>query len=83
MSGSLIAALRMEEHAILAELRESITFRRLEELRRLLDLYADQPPVGAELDAVLAGPPAHAPRRVSTPQPVILLHGEARSVEVA
>jgi len=77
MSGTLIAALRMEERAILAELRDSIVFRRLEELRRLLELYEAQPPVGAELDAMLAE------RRDAAPRPIIPLRKDARTAEVA
>ncbi|BDG72828.1 hypothetical protein [Roseomonas fluvialis] len=84
MDESLIAALRSEERTIVAELRGSIHFRRLEEIRQLLGLYREQPtirtseepPIGAILDAMLgehdrrrAPPPAHRPQ-------VIALHGE-------
>jgi hypothetical protein len=61
MDKSLVAALHGEEHAILAELRSSLQYRRLEEIRQLLGLYAEQPatrpaedaPIGAFLDAML------------------------------
>lgn len=79
MDGTLIAALRTEEHAIVAELRGSFAFRRLEEVRRLLDLYEEPPPVGADLDAMLAD----VPRRIAAPMGVIHLHAENRTAEVA
>ncbi|WP_198371568.1 hypothetical protein [Roseomonas rosulenta] len=61
MDATLITALRREERTILAELRGSIHYRRLEEIRRLLGLYVEQPaqrqpeeaPIGAFLDAIL------------------------------
>jgi hypothetical protein len=84
MDESLVAALHVEERAILAELRGSIQYRRLEEIQQLLGLYVEQPlvphaedaPIGAFLDAMLGD---HAPRRRhgATPQPAIIaLHGE-------
>lgn len=83
MNGTLIAALRREEQAILEELHGSRSYRRLQRLRQLLDLYDAQPPVGAALDAMLPDGRGLAAARVSASQPVILLHGEARGSEVA
>ncbi|CAH0208079.1 hypothetical protein [Roseomonas sp. CECT 9278] len=61
MDESLIAALHSEERMILAELRGSLHFRRLEEIRHLLGLYVEHQaaqagqdaPIGAVLDALL------------------------------
>lgn len=84
MDATLITALRHEEHMVLAELRGSIHYRRLEEIRQLLDLYVEQPaqpqadelPIGACLDAML-GDAGH--RRVASPgrqSEAIALHFE-------
>jgi hypothetical protein len=79
MDTSLIAKLQAEERMILDDLRGSLPFRRLEEIRRLLALYSDQPPIGAGLDALLGGHQPDHPRR-RAPQPaVIALHGERAS----
>jgi hypothetical protein len=62
MDAKLLAALHQEEHQILSELRGSLHFRRLEEIRQLLRLYDEPPPIGAALDAVLgASQPVPAP----------------------
>lgn len=53
MSSSLLASLYQEESTLLSDLRRSTQFRRLEEIQRLIALYAAEPPVGAEFDAVL------------------------------
>lgn len=83
MDQSLIVALRNEEHAILRELYESVTYQRLRQVRELLDLYDAQPPVGAALDALLAERQP-APQRPAAPAPaVIMLRGEMRGSEVA
>ena len=83
MNGTLIAALRNEEEAILDELHGSRSYRRLQRLRQLLDLYDAQPPVGAAFDAMLEDGRSLAAGRISATQSVILLHGEARGSEVA
>lgn len=84
MDESLIAALHDEERLILAQLRGSIHFRRLEEIRQLLGLYVEQPakdriddaPIGAVLDALLGdGASRRAPAALRRPE-VIALHGE-------
>jgi hypothetical protein len=54
MSSTLLASLYYEESTLLSELRASTQFRRLEEIQRLITLYAAAPPVGADLDAVLS-----------------------------
>lgn len=69
MDGTLIAALRREERALLTELHDSLNYRRLEEIRRLLVLYETQPPVGTTLDALLDAP------RAATPQVIALGQG--------
>lgn len=76
MDGTLIAALRREERALLTELHGSLNYRRLAEIRRLLALYDAQPPVGATLDALLDAPAA-------APQRVIALGQGARANEAA
>jgi predicted ATPase len=79
MDTNLIAKLHAEERVILDELRASLPFRRLEEIRSLLSLYAEQPPIGAGLDALLEAHRPPSPRR-RAPQPaVIALHGERAS----
>lgn len=83
MNGTLIAALRNEEQAILEELHSSRSYRRLQRLRELLDMYDAQPPVGAALDAMLADGRSQATGRNAARQAAILLRAEARSSEVA
>lgn len=83
MNGNLITALRTEEELILVELRGSRAFHRLEQVRRLLDLYDARPPVGADLDAMLGDADLAASRRPAPAEPVILLHCETRTAEVA
>jgi hypothetical protein len=79
----LVSALHSEERMILAELRTSLHFRRLEEIRRLLGLYTAQPPIGATLDAMLAdGRDRPVLHLVPTPQ-VIALQGDHPTTEVA
>lgn len=57
MSSSLVSVLHQEERTIVAELRASKPFQRLEALRRLLALYDAQPSVATGLDAPQAGEP--------------------------
>ena len=83
MNGTLIAALRNEEQAILKELNGSRSYRRLQRLRELLDMYDAQPPIGAALDAMLADGRGQAAGRVTARQAAILLRAEARGSEVA
>jgi hypothetical protein len=83
MTTLLLSALHREEHMILTELRASMHFRRLEEIRRLLSLYETQPPIGATLDAMLAdGRDRPALHLVPTPQ-VIPLRSDHPTSEVA
>lgn len=86
MSSSLVSVLHHEERTIVAELRASRPFQRLEAIRRLLALYDEQPSVATGLDAPIAAeadrsggevisfaaPPApvHAPPPVAAPAPV-------------
>ncbi len=51
MSSSLVSILHQEERSIVAELRASKPFQRLEAIRRLLALYDAQPSMAAGLDA--------------------------------
>jgi len=83
MDADLVASLQEEERLILDELRRSMSYRRLEEIRDVLSLYGRQPPVGAALDALLSGQEAARPRRSAPPMPVIALGAEARAAEVA
>jgi len=53
MNTSLVNSLHQEEQEILEQLRGSMPFRRLEEIRRLLALYDAPAPIGAELDAAM------------------------------
>jgi hypothetical protein len=84
MDASLIAALRTEERMILSELRGSVHFRRLEQVRQLLGLYAPQPseppagetPIGADLDAMLGDAAACRVLASAQHQAVIALRGE-------
>lgn len=50
MSSSLVSVLHHEERSIVAELRASKPFQRLEAIRRLLALYDAQPSVATGLD---------------------------------
>jgi hypothetical protein len=75
MDAKLLAALHQEEGQILAELRGSLHYRRLEEIRQLLRLYDEAPPIGAALDAVLGA----APTRPAPPPQVIALRAERAS----
>lgn len=50
MSSQLISALHSEERAIIAELRASKLFQRLEGIQRLLGMYDAQPSVSISLD---------------------------------
>jgi hypothetical protein len=83
MDQSLIAALHLEERMIVSELRGSIHFRRLEEIRQLLGLYveqptirqAEEPPIGAILDAMLGEPGRDSVVAARRPD-VIVLHAE-------
>jgi hypothetical protein len=86
MDKSLVAALHVEEHAILAELRGSLQYRRLEEIRQLLGLYAEQPairqaedaPIGAFLDAMMGDPlPRRAQSAASQPDIIALRYERA------
>lgn len=54
MNHDLVASLHREERAILADLRGSLHFRRLEAIRRLLALYDAPRPVGVDLDAAIS-----------------------------
>jgi len=58
MSSHLIAALHQEERAIVAELRASRPFMRLEGIRRLLEMYDTQPSVSVGFDLAPASLPA-------------------------
>ena len=64
MSGNLISVLHHEERAIVAELRASKPFQRLEGIRRLLALYDAQPSVATGLDVPLSGEPDRAAAEV-------------------
>lgn len=55
MSSNLIAALHQEERTIVAELRASRPFMRLEGIRRLLEMYDAQPSVNLGLELASAG----------------------------
>ena len=50
MSSSLVSTLHHEERSLVAELRASRPFQRLEGIRRLLALYDAQPSVATGLD---------------------------------
>jgi hypothetical protein len=77
MDATLVATLQREERLILAELRGSTAFRRLEEIRELLRLYDEQPPVGSSLDALIDQAPRHRPPWPGTGP--IALRGERAS----
>jgi Meckel syndrome type 1 protein len=78
MSSSLVSTLHLEERSLVAELRASKPFQRLEGIRRLLALYDAQPSVATGLDTpataaageVIQLTPAMA---VATPEPAIPL----------
>ena len=73
MSSTLVSALHHEERAIIAELRASRQFQRLEGVRKLLSLYDAQPSVSIGIEG-LGGHEvdrAAAPlRMVSSPPPM-------------
>jgi hypothetical protein len=79
MDTTVIARLHAEERLLLAELRASMPFRRLEEIQRLLALYSAQPPIGAGLDAMLAEREGGRGPRHAVATGVIALHGERAS----
>ncbi len=54
MGTGVVMALRHEEDELLRELHTSVPLRRLIEVRRLLDLYTSEQPVGAAFDALIA-----------------------------
>lgn len=60
MSSSLVSVLHQEERSIVAELRASKPFQRLEAIRRLLALYDAQPSVATGLDAPASAGPDRA-----------------------
>lgn len=64
MSSSFVAMLHHEERTIVAELRASKPFQRLEGVRRLLALYDAQPSVASGLD-LHAGDPARGAEVIS------------------
>ncbi|MEO3471778.1 hypothetical protein AAFN86_07935 [Roseomonas sp. CAU 1739] len=80
MSGNLVTVLHSEERSIVAELRASKPFQRLEAIRRLLALYDEQPSVATGLDAPVSAEPdrgsgsvinfAAGPAPSAPPQPV-------------
>jgi hypothetical protein len=57
MSSTLVAALHQEERSIIAELRASRPYQRLEGIRSLLELYDAQPSVAVPLNGVSAPEP--------------------------
>lgn len=82
MSSSLVSTLHTEERSLVAELRASRPFQRLEGIRRLLALYDAQPSVATGLDMpataaageVIQLTPAMA---ASAPEPAIPLPAPA------
>ncbi len=52
MSSNLIVALHQEERSIVAELRASRLFQRLEGVRKLLSLYDEQPSVSIGIEGL-------------------------------
>lgn len=82
MSSSLVSTLHNEERSLVAELRASKPFQRLEGIRRLLALYDAQPSVATGLDMpatagageVIQLTPAMA---VASAEPAIPLPGPA------
>lgn len=83
MDADMVASLQEEERLILDELRHSMSYRRLEEIRGVLSLYGQQAPVGAALDAMLARLEPPRPRRAAPVLPVIALGTEPRIADVA
>lgn len=69
MSSQLISALHSEERAIIAELRASKPFQRLEGIQRLLAMYDAQPSVSIALDLS----PVQAPDAERAAAPVVHL----------
>ena len=57
MTNMLVAALHQEERAIIAELRASRPFQRLEGIQRLLSLYDSQPSAASGLEGLGAPEP--------------------------
>lgn len=69
MSSNLITALHQEERSIIAELRASRLFQRLEGVRKLLSLYDAQPATSTGIDGLAeAERAAAAPLRMVPPQ---------------
>lgn len=60
MGSNLVSVLHLEERSIVAELRASTPFQRLEAIRRLLALYDAQPSVATGLDAPQGAEPERA-----------------------
>lgn len=69
MSSQLISALHNEERAIIAELRASKLFQRLEGIQKLLGMYDSQPSVSISFDLS----PAAAPEVERAAAPVVHL----------
>lgn len=88
MSSSLVSTLHHEERSLVAELRASKPFQRLEGIRRLLALYDAQPSVATGLDMpataaageVIQLTPAMA---VGAPEPAIPLPAPAATAAAA
>lgn len=83
MGHHLIDLLHHEEQAVLHNLRDSLAYRRLEEIRKLLRLYDEQPPIGIALDAMLANGRPAAPRATAADPAVPPLQGERPTADVA
>lgn len=82
MTTALIAALHAEERAIIAELRASVPFQRMEGIQRLLSLYGALPSIAVTIDApaqgLLDGPAAPAvPNAAPAVSAAIMLPGSA------
>jgi hypothetical protein len=87
MSSTLVSALHNEERSIIAELRASKPFQRLEGIHKLLTLYDAQPSVSVSLGAgaseperntapvIQLAPPPAAP--IAMPGPTGSEHGAA------
>lgn len=70
MSSNLIAALHQEERSIIAELRASRPFQRLEGVRKLLTLYDAQSSVATGFDLPVGAEPERAAAPLRMVQPV-------------
>lgn len=68
MNSTLVAALHAEERSIIAELRASVTFQRLEGIHKLLALYDAQPSIAVSFDAP-AEPDRNAAPRIQLASP--------------